>query len=232
MLTAVLTLIPSVLLLFYVYRKDRVNKEPKKLLFMLFVFGCISVIPVFFIESYLESVLLYVPFNYTLLVLIDSFLCVALVEEAAKFLITRAVIWNHEAFDSTFDGMVYCAFESIGFATVENIMYVFTYGMDVAITRAITSMPGHFAFSIVMGLFLSRSKYYYIKQETDKTQYLSARNSLIYSLFFPVVFHGMYDFCIMQGSYILLMVFNVIILLIYLVIFRIVSAESKKDRLF
>ncbi|MBO4918648.1 MAG: PrsW family intramembrane metalloprotease [Erysipelotrichaceae bacterium] len=231
-LTSVLSILPPILLLVYVYRKDRINKEPVKLLLLLFVLGCLSSIPVYFIETYLELVLYGSIYNYTLYNLLDAFICAAFVEELTKFLITKTVIWNHEAFDSTFDGMVYCAFVSMGFATVENVLYAIRYGMSAVLSRAISSIPGHFSFAIVMGIFMSRSKFSYRKQETEKIQYLDSRNSLIYALLVPILYHGLYDFCLMQGSTVLLLIFNGIVLSLYYVILKVVNKESKKDQLF
>ncbi|MBQ2658347.1 MAG: PrsW family intramembrane metalloprotease [Erysipelotrichaceae bacterium] len=232
MLTAVLTILPPILLLIYVYHKDRVNKEPIKLLLLLFVLGCVSALPVYYIETFLEVILYEYVDNYILYYLIDAFICVALVEELMKFVITKKVIWNHEAFDSTFDGMVYCAFESLGFATVENIVYVLRYGFSAAASRAVTSIPGHFAFAIVMGIFLSRSKFSYKKQENERIEYLESKHSLIYALLVPVLYHGIYDFCLFLNSNILLIVFNLIVISLYFIIVKVINRESKKDQLF
>ena len=232
MLVSALTILPPILLLIYVYRKDRINKEPIKLLLLLFALGCLSAIPVYYVETYLSLILYGNVHNYTLFNLIDAFICAALVEESSKYLITKKVIWNHEAFDSTFDGMVYCAFESMGFAMAENIVYLFRYGFSAVLSRAVTSIPGHFSFSVMMGIFLSRAKFSRRKQETERIQYLDSRHSLFYALLVPVLYHGLYDFCLMQGSNVLLILFNVIVLSLYFVILKVIGKESREDRLF
>ncbi len=232
MLVSALTILPPILLLIYVYRKDRINKEPIKLLLFLFVLGCLSSIPIYYIETYLNLVLYGNVHNYTLFNLIDAFICAALVEESGKYLITKKVIWNHEAFDSTFDGMVYCVFESMGFAMAENIVYLFRYGFSAVLSRAVTSIPGHFSFSVMMGIFLSRAKFSRRRQETERVQYLDSKRSLFYALLVPVLYHGLYDFCLMQGSNVLLIVFNVIVLSLYFVILKVIGKESKEDQLF
>ena len=71
-----------------------------------------------------------------------------------------------------------------------------------------------------------------VKQETERIQYLDSSRSLFYALLVPVLYHGLYDFCLMQGSNVLLILFNVIVLSLYFVILKVIGKESKEDRLF
>lgn len=56
----------------------------------------------------------------------------------------------------------------MGFAMVENVLYVADGGIVVAIGRAITAVPAHMLFAIPMGYFLSLSKFYQGKESLKK----------------------------------------------------------------
>ena len=96
----------------------------------------------------------------------DSFLTAAIPEELCKFLIFMIFIWRDKNFDEYFDGIVYATFIGLGFACVENIQYVFSYGFQTGVVRALLSVPGHFLFGVVMGYFLSMAKFHPEKRGT------------------------------------------------------------------
>ena len=66
--------------------------------------------------------------------------------------------WNHPAFDYRFDAVVYCVFAALGFAALENILYVAQFGFAVAVSRALLSVPGHCFFAVYMGIYLGQAK--------------------------------------------------------------------------
>jgi RsiW-degrading membrane proteinase PrsW (M82 family) len=96
-------------------------------------------------------------------------------------------IWNDKNFDEYFDGIVYASFISLGFATVENIMYVLPGGLSVGIMRALLSVPGHFFFGIIMGYFLSLAKF----NKSKRGRYI------FLGLLFAILGHGMFDWLLM-----------------------------------
>jgi RsiW-degrading membrane proteinase PrsW (M82 family) len=179
-------IIPVVIFLYCIYRKDT-EKEPLKLLIKCFLWGCIAVIPIILVELLLSlgKNVFTSPFSNAFY---NAFIVASLVEEAAKFLCLYLIIWKHKEFDQYFDGIIYAVFVSLGFAMVENVFYVLGNGIGVAFTRAILSVPGHGLFGVMMGYFFSLARF----SSADKKLRL-----LWYSFLYPFVFHGLYDFFLM-----------------------------------
>lgn len=180
---------PVLIILFYIYFRDKYEKEPLGLLIMSVIAGVIIVIPVLVFEQLIS---LFNPFNDAPGSRIgnaayNSFLVAALVEEAFKFLALYLLIWKNKNFNEKFDGIVYAVFISLGFAAVENIMYVSRGGLNVAAIRAITAVPAHALFGIRMGYFFGIAHMY---KEIRKSH---LRLAFIY----PFILHGLYDFILM-----------------------------------
>ena len=183
------------LLLWYIHKKD-VDEEPKGLLGKIFGFGCLSVIPIVIVELVLQ------PFFSTentisyLNMFINTFIGVALIEELGKWVVTYLCGYKSSEFDHPYDAIVYAVFASLGFALVENVLYVLTAGEDAfmtAILRAILSVPSHACDGVIMGFFLGFAKMADIKGESNnKLTYL------LLSLFIPVVTHTIYDSVLFQ----------------------------------
>jgi len=123
----------------------------------------------------------------------DAFLKAALPEEFSKFIILYWIIWRSKDFDHHYDGIIYAVFVSLGFALVENIMYVFfsENGLTVALTRAILAVPGHGFFAVIMGYYFSIARFH---EGVEKNKLL------LTSLLMAVLFHGVYDFILMYMS--------------------------------
>ena len=62
-------------------------------------------------------------------------------------------------FDEHYDGIVYGAAVSLGFATVENILYLFANGLESALGRAILPVSSHALFGVIMGYYLGKAKF-------------------------------------------------------------------------
>ncbi|MBO6027309.1 MAG: PrsW family intramembrane metalloprotease, partial [Bacteroidales bacterium] len=108
-------------------------------------------------------------------------------EELSKLVILFLTIWWNKNFNEYMDGIVYATFVGLGFACVENVMYVFDGGIGTGIIRALLSVPGHFLFAVIMGYFLSLAKF----NEKGRSGYLTA------SFFFAVLAHGLFDWMLM-----------------------------------
>ena len=218
-------ILPAVVLLQYVYKKDKAESEPIGLLISLIVQGFIAVFFSFVLETtidtWLDSVLDPETDWYWVVM---AFLGVAVVEEGTKFFLLKRKTWNNPNFNFRFDGIVYAVFVSLGFAGLENIEYVMGYGLSVAPTRALISVPGHMAFAIVMGFYYGRAKWYanygYTKQ---------SKTSLIYSYLGAVLYHGFFDACLMIASSLTVTIFFVFIVVFYLKAFLTVRSESSTD---
>ena len=178
---------PALLLLYYVYSKD-FHPEPTKMVFKGFWFGALAVFASTVISGPLLALQLVpqVPSSFSEALQI-SFLGAAIPEESAKLLMLWLLLRNCREFDERYDGLVYAAAVGLGFACVENIMYVLSAGagwFQVSVTRALFAVPGHFAFAIVMGYFYSRNHFDW---------YRTTRWDRIKVWLYPVLLHGAYD---------------------------------------
>jgi RsiW-degrading membrane proteinase PrsW (M82 family) len=73
---------------------------------------------------------------------------------------------------------------SMGFATLENLLYVYEYGFQTALLRMVTAVPAHGVFGILMGYFLGKAKF-----TLSKELWFS-----FLALLTPTLFHGTYDY--------------------------------------
>lgn len=139
----IIAVIPGVLLAILIYLVDRYDKEPIDVLIKVIILGSISVIPTIVIEKFLTS-LNY--FSGLLKVAFNAFIVAGLTEEFFKREVVLKSVFNKEVFNEKLDGIIYCSFSALGFATVENIMYVVfdvSSSYYVGLYRAIFSVPAH-----------------------------------------------------------------------------------------
>lgn len=225
-----LAILPIVLLLIFVYNKDK-EKEPLKLLLLLFALGMLSCGLVLLISDILS---LFLPFmskrinNMNFLeIFFYSFICVALIEEFCKWLMLYFKGYNNQEFDELYDIIVYSVFVSLGFAFIENIVYVFSnMTLRTAILRALSSVPGHACDAIFMGYYLSLAKQFQYKKH-----YKEEKKYILLSIFIPAILHGIYDYCLMSNFAILVIVFCVFILFLYINAFKTLKKVSEKNKL-
>lgn len=215
-LTLFVAIVPIFLILLFVYNKDK-SKEPIKLLLQLFGLGVISCLLVLFVSRGMEFIFPFMKQDYRQMsfghVLIYAFVGVALVEESCKWIMLFLGGYNNSEFDELYDIVVYAVFVSLGFAFLENIVYVFTIGdLKTAFIRAISAVPGHACDAIFMGYYLSKAKQFQMKKRKD----LETKN-IILSILIPTILHGIYDFCLMSGLIILVIVFIVFIIFLYII---------------
>lgn len=222
-----LGLLPGLLLMIYVYRQDKVEKEPIGLLILLLFGGVLSGVASFILENILEIVA-YRIFEYADLYyyIFEAFVVAGLVEEGTKHFFLKCFSWKSINFNCSFDGIIYATFVSLGFATAENVLYVISYGYSTGIMRALTSVPGHTAFGVVMGIFYAYARYAYNFGRKD----LYHRNMFL-SLLLPTLIHGLYDFCLFVGSDLLLIVWFCLVVFVYIILFVIVKKKANNDQL-
>lgn len=181
-----LSVLPAALLIIFIYRQDKYQKEPFKSLFKAFFGGMLSVVFTIVTVRIIDYTIGLIPYlNQT--VFYDSFITAGIPEELCKFLVFMIFIWNDKNFDEYFDGIVYASFISLGFATVENIMYVMPGGIGTGIVRALISVPAHFLFGVILGYFLSLAKF----NSDKKGRYI------IIGLLIAMAAHGMFDWLLM-----------------------------------
>ena len=222
-------LIPALVLLIFVYRHDKVEKEPLGLLLLLLIGGGAgSVILSIAGETALQKVLdsaMNVYENEILYYVLLAFVVVACVEEGAKLLFLKLFSWKNRAFNYAFDAIVYSVFVSLGFAAIENVKYVFNYGMDVAFARAFTAVPAHMSFAILMGVFYGRAKLCESYGLRGK-----AKVNLALSYVVPMLFHGFYDTTCMIQNDVTAWLFVGFLLVMYILVFRLLRTASRYDR--
>lgn len=203
-------LFPIVILSFYIWRRDKNQPEPTKLLLKAFFFGVISIF---------VSLCISIPFgllglyqdepNSVIGAISCAFFGAAIPEETAKLLMLWLVLRNNKYFDEKMDGIVYAVFVSLGFAAFENITYLFDNIEDflsVGISRSIFAVPGHFCYGILMGYYYSLVKFYPSATLRTKVMVLLA----------PIIAHGVYDFLLMAMP-VIHPIFNVPLFLLFIV---------------
>lgn len=189
-LLAILAILPGLAISFWIYFKDRYEKEPRSLLIMCFIWGCVSTVPAMIGQLYFKN---YENADSLVDTAVFSFLIIALTEELSKFLFLRLYAYPKDDFNEPMDGIVYAVMIGMGFATLENIMYVFTSDNSIttAVGRSLTAIPAHAAFAVVMGAYVGLAKFV-----PEKRDYY-----MFHGLAMAVFFHGLYDFFLLQKSY-------------------------------
>ena len=188
-------IIPPLLIAFFIYRNDLYEVEPHRLLIKTFFLGFLITIPMILIElltgEIFDNILLY------------SLLGVALVEEGIKYVTLLLYNYKKDDFNEPYDGIIYSVMLTMGFALVENVMYVIQGGGEVAILRMFSAIPLHATCGIIMGYFLGKAKMEHQNIEKNK----------ILALVIPTIIHGLYNYFIfieiITFSYIIL-IFGVI----------------------
>lgn len=217
--------VPAIVLGVYVYRKDQRDQEPISLLVGCLLMGVCAALASILLEGVGMSALSTAPLEQDtpLYVMALAFGVVAVVEEGTKLFFLYRKTWKHPAFDYHFDGIIYAVFVSLGFAAFENVKYVFSYGLSVALPRAVLAIPGHMTFAVVMGVFYGRAKYLENHGKPGKWLYI------FLGWFFAVLLHGFYDTCAMLGTAEASAVFSAFIIFMYLLVFGLIKRESNQD---
>ncbi|MCP3959005.1 MAG: PrsW family intramembrane metalloprotease [bacterium] len=180
---------PSLLLVWYFHARDAFP-EPPRVLWTTFALGALSVAPVllFAWPMYMLAQEIETPLAHGLA---SAFLGAAIPEEAFKLLVLWGYSMRQRAFDEPMDGIVYGATASLGFATLENVLYVSTEGGSAAILRAFTAVPGHALLGAIMGYYVGKARFASGQQR---------RSLLLRAFAVPTLLHGGYDFPLMAAS--------------------------------
>lgn len=198
------SLAPVLIILFYIYFRDKYDREPLWLLAKAVISGILIVIPIIFVERLLINVM---PRAGRIgSAAYSAFLVAGCTEELFKFLVLYLLVWKSPSFNEKFDGIVYAVFISLGFAAVENVMYVMEGGYHTALVRAITAVPAHALFGVTMGYYFGIAHMYGELRQS----YLRR------ALLIPILLHGIYDFILMLGIDWLLLIFLLYVIYLYL----------------
>ncbi len=196
MVLAELALAPAAIFLVYIYIRDKYEKEPVNLLLTGIFFGTVSTGLVLCLDNRLD---LLEPSGAQIFKdLYSAYVMSAGVEEGVKYLFLFFLVWKNRNFNEPFDGIVYAVFISLGFAMVENFVYVFNPvlgGVRTAFSRAFLAVPAHGVFGISMGYNLSFSRFGMKKGGAAS------------AFFWPWFLHGTYNFIIFRKSYAYMIIF-------------------------
>lgn len=185
-----LAIAPGLAIAIYIYWKDKFDREPRRLLIWAFLLGVASTIPAIFLETLISKLGLGRSHD-SLITGVYAFAGVAAVEELCKFFFVFRFLFRHKEFDEPFDGITYAVMVSMGFATLENVVYTLEHGAATGFIRMFTAVPAHATFAIMMGYFLGLAKF----RHGDSNMLIG------YSVLVPILFHGWYDFALMQTSF-------------------------------
>jgi len=195
----IIAVTPAIALALAFYLTDRFDREPMRLLTKVFVFGALSVIPIVIVGRFLVSLNI---FTGLLGIAFTTFIIAGLTEEFFKREVVLRIAYKNPAFDEKLDGIIYAVFASLGFATVENIMYVLTHFSSnpyVGIYRGLLSVPAHALLGVTMGYYLSLAKF----SINSNFERVYLRRALLV----PAFLHGVFNFILMADISILLVLF-------------------------
>ena len=216
---------PGLYLAYRVYREDRIEKEPMGLLVKCFLMGCIAILPAVVLELIFDSALeTVVAPDTALYYLVECFLIIGIAEEGSKYVLLRLSTWKHPAFDFSFDGIVYAVCTGVGFAVLENILYVTEGGLAVALVRALTAVPAHTVFGVFMGLYYGQAKV--SAARGDRKNY---RDNIRKALIIPIFLHGLYDFLASMESVPMSLLFLLLVILLDVAAIKKVRQASASD---
>lgn len=168
---------PGLALLSFFYLRNQMATEPRNLL-QAFIYGAALTFPILFIQYVCEA-----EHIFTHPIIQDVFFT-GIIEEFFKWFLLMLVIYHHIEFDDPYDGILYGVSLSLGFATVENVLYLLSYGVDTALMRALLPVSSHALFGVVMGFYLGKAKFSRLRSE---------KTWLALSLGVPMILHIIYN---------------------------------------
>ena len=225
MLLVLAAVLPAAYLMIRVYRSDRLEPEPPRLVIGLVLLGMISTalaggaeqLGDYLISGFVEPETM----KYNALFF---FLIVGPAEEGFKYAVLHWRTWRSPHFNCQYDGVVYAVFVSLGFALWENIGYVLMFGFETAVARALTAVPGHACFGVFMGAWYGIAKRYELygyPRECRRSKWLA--------VLVPAMIHGCYDFIASMESEYYVPIFLAFVVVMFVAALRFVKRLSKND---
>jgi RsiW-degrading membrane proteinase PrsW (M82 family) len=158
--------IPALVAMWLVDRMDRKRPEPVRTRRLVAFFGMLSVIPALILELTVGATLgeQIAPRMTYQGASFHAFIIAAAIEEACKIMVVYWIVWRRPEFDERMDGIVYACRAGLGFALVENILYLLqqdTLGgqLQTWILRAVLAVPGHAMWTGMIGAMAARRRF-------------------------------------------------------------------------
>lgn len=193
--------IPALIWLTFWLKEDE-HPEPRRLLTLAFIAGMLS-IPLAFVMSWLwdrEALPLLFGTNQTNSDIYNLYRIIgfAFTEEYSKYLLIHALIFWRRDYDEPVDAMIYLISTALGFAALENVLYLiqpFGYGphpgFEISILRFIGATPLHALASAVLGYFIASSFF--------KT-YMRKEVAVVLGLITATMLHSLFNVLILIAS--------------------------------
>jgi RsiW-degrading membrane proteinase PrsW (M82 family) len=224
------SIMPVFLIALILYLLDK-EKESVGTMFKYYALGLLSAGVVLFIDLFLPTD--FVDSYFTMF--IYAFIVIAMVEEGAKFGCMKLGLSFEKSYNNFYDSIIFSTAVSLGFAGIENVLYVLgasfqstALGLGTGLLRAFLAIPGHAIFAIYMGFFLYKAMEAKAKGKSTGTYYFL-------SLFLPIVLHGTYDFlCFAMGiaeGPLLFLLFCIFVIFMYVSGIVLVVLGVKKSHL-
>ncbi len=212
---------PGVIWLLYFLRKDRQNPEPKGKIFQVFLWGMLATVPAVVIEIFFNCILGYscsigtgfslfqniIFANMLVSTLVAVFFITATVEEFAKYCVVRSEVLNHKDFDEPIDAMIYSITVALGFASAENVLFVFMSPPNTAVITAVmrffSAIFLHALAGGFMGYFIGKVKEWEMKQNQMMPGIRKTRRAFKYKcagITTAILLHGSYNFLIITNT--------------------------------
>lgn len=184
LLLFVAAVLPALLLVWFFHARDTFP-EPPRVLWTTFALGCASVVPAVVAGVIVEPALQTA--GAVSIAAVQAFVIAALCEESSKLAVLLGYSFRRSEFDEPMDGIVYGATVSLGFAALENVLYVLDGGFAIAVMRAVLSVPGHATYGAVMGYYVGRARF----DRANRARLIGL------GLLAAVMLHGFYNFPLM-----------------------------------
>ncbi|MEW9500231.1 glutamic-type intramembrane protease PrsW [Jeotgalibacillus marinus] len=202
---------PGLALLSYFYLRDQYDTEPIRSVLRAFILGLAITFPIMFVQYVLETEQIFSTIFFR------SLISFGLLEEFFKWFILYFFIFHLIEFDDPYDGIVYGAAVSLGFATFENVLFLAVNGLESAFGRALLPVSSHALFGVIMGFYVGKAKF---SLSTKR------KRLLVLSLFIPVGLHGLYDFILMSSRHWVYYIIPFMLFLWWLGLWKVKKAHS------
>lgn len=207
-ISLLLAIAPSLILVCHYYKQDIKKPEPKHLVTKIFFIGILFTIPASILEVLCDGLFRFLDHTPIIYNFFKAFIVAAFIEEFLKLFIVKRFAYTNVHFDEIMDGIIYTIIASLGFACLENVIYVINDGLGIALIRAVTAVPMHAVASGIMGYYIGKAKFSRTRED---------ENALIYKgLWYAVLIHGIYDFLLFASPQInFILTFGVFPLIIF-----------------